>query len=51
MHWPSAPGKRVWDWDIHTGVIYLDPSLKALLGYGDDEISNQLEAWGWPCAS
>jgi PAS domain S-box-containing protein len=35
----------VWDWDIRTGAIYLDPSLKALLGYRDDEISNQLEAW------
>ena len=35
----------VWDWDIRTGAIYLDPSLKALLGYEDDEISNQLEAW------
>ena len=41
----SAGKVGVWDWDIHTGVIYLDPSLKALLGYGDDEISNQLEAW------
>jgi PAS domain S-box-containing protein len=35
----------VWDWDIRSGVIYLDPNLKALLGYEDDEIPNQLEAW------
>jgi PAS domain S-box-containing protein len=35
----------VWDWDIRTGAIYLDPSLKALLGYEDDDIPNQLEAW------
>jgi PAS domain S-box-containing protein len=35
----------VWDWDIRTGAIYLDPSLKALLGYENDEIPNQLELW------
>lgn len=35
----------VWDWDIRTGAIYLDPILKALLGYEDDEIPNQLEVW------
>ncbi len=35
----------VWDWDIRAGAIYLDLSLKALLGYEDDEIPNQLEAW------
>jgi PAS domain S-box-containing protein len=41
----SAGKVGVWDWDIRTGTIYLDPNLKALLGYEDDEISNQLEAW------
>jgi len=35
----------VWDWNIETGDFYLDPNLKALLGYSDDEIPNDLEAW------
>jgi PAS domain S-box-containing protein len=36
----------VWDWDLETGKIYLDPSLKAMLGYADDEIENHLDDWG-----
>ncbi|MCK4624602.1 MAG: PAS domain S-box protein [Phycisphaerae bacterium] len=36
----------VWDWDLVTNAIYLDPHLKAMLGYADDEIPNRLEEWG-----
>jgi PAS domain S-box-containing protein len=35
----------VWEWNIKTGEFYLDPNLKALLGYSDDEIPNDLEQW------
>jgi PAS domain S-box-containing protein len=35
----------VWDWDIISSVIYLDPMLKAMLGYRDDEIPNHLDDW------
>jgi PAS domain-containing protein len=35
----------VWDWDIASGRIYLDPILKALLGFEEFEISNKIEAW------
>ena len=35
----------VWDWDIISGHFYLDPILKALLGYREEEIPNELEAW------
>ncbi|MBW4520955.1 MAG: PAS domain S-box protein [Scytolyngbya sp. HA4215-MV1] len=41
----SAGEVGVWDWNIETGEIYLDPILKALLGYEDWEIPNRLEIW------
>ena len=36
----------VWDWNVETGEIYLDPKLKAMLGYADHEIKNHLDDWG-----
>jgi PAS domain S-box-containing protein len=36
----------VWDWDIETSEIYLDPNLKAMLGFEDHEIRNHLHDWG-----
>ena len=41
----SAAKVGVWDWDIKTGDFYLDPSIKAILGYTDDEIPNDIETW------
>jgi len=35
----------VWDWDIATGKIYFSPPWKALLGYAEDEVSDQIEEW------
>ncbi|MCK5452940.1 MAG: PAS domain S-box protein, partial [Calditrichia bacterium] len=35
----------VWDLDIKTGEMYIDPILKALLGYDDHEIDNYQKAW------
>ena len=35
----------VWDWDIESGHIYLDPLLKALLGFEESEIPNEITAW------
>ena len=35
-----------WDWNLDTGEIYVDPNLKAMLGYQDDEIRNHLDDWG-----
>ena len=43
----TAAGRvGVWDWTVETGEIYVDPSLKALLGYEDREIRNHLDEWG-----
>ena len=35
----------VWDWNIQTDEFYLDPNVKAILGYQDKEIPNDLEVW------
>ncbi len=35
----------VWEWDIATNHLYIDPHLKAQLGYADDELENSLDAW------
>lgn len=35
----------IWEWDICTNELYLDPSLKRLLGYEDGEIRNHLNDW------
>jgi PAS domain S-box-containing protein len=41
----SAAKVGVWDWNIETGDFYLDPNIKAILGYTDDEIPNDIEVW------
>jgi PAS domain-containing protein len=33
-----AGGVGVWDWNLVTGEIYVDPFLKELLGFEDHEI-------------
>jgi PAS domain S-box-containing protein len=35
----------VWDLEIVSGEMYIDPILKVLLGYDDHEIDNQLKSW------
>ncbi|HEY9405238.1 MAG TPA: PAS domain S-box protein [Pyrinomonadaceae bacterium] len=35
----------IWDLDLETDDLYLSPNLKALLGYTDDELENDLDAW------
>jgi PAS domain S-box-containing protein len=35
----------VWDWDLENNSIYIDPTLKEMLGYSDDEIKNDIEEW------
>jgi PAS domain S-box-containing protein len=36
----------LWDLNLETGDMFVDPALKALLGYADHEIPNRLEDWG-----
>ncbi len=35
----------VFEWNLVTGEFYLDPTVKRMLGYNDDEIPNDLERW------
>ena len=35
----------VWDSNLITKEFYIDPNLKAILGYSDEEIPNTLENW------
>lgn len=42
----NAGQAGVWDWNIETNEIYIDPALKALLGYEDHEIRNHMDDWG-----
>jgi hypothetical protein len=44
-HAVEAANIGIWDWDLDTNEIYLAPNLKALIGYADDEIANNLDAW------
>jgi PAS domain S-box-containing protein len=41
----SAGGVGVWDWNLETDEIYVDPVLKAVLGYENHEIRNHLADW------
>ncbi|UCD17055.1 MAG: PAS domain S-box protein, partial [Candidatus Zixiibacteriota bacterium] len=42
----SAGKVGVWDWNLETNDIYVDPNMKATLGYKDREIRNHLNDWG-----
>ena len=35
----------IWEWDLHTNQIYLDPILKEMLGFEDWEIRNHIDDW------
>jgi PAS domain S-box-containing protein len=42
----AAGAVGVWDWNLESNDIYVDPKLKAMLGYDDAEIPNRLQDWG-----
>jgi PAS domain S-box-containing protein len=35
----------VWDWNLKTDTIYVDPRLKAILGFDDHEIGGRIDEW------
>lgn len=41
----AAGGVGVWDWNLKTDEIYIDPALKRALGFEDREIDNHIDAW------
>lgn len=36
----------VWDWNFEKDELYVDPQLKSLLGFEDEEITNHPTDWG-----
>ncbi len=42
----KAGQSGIWDLDLETNEIYVDPVLKKILGYEDHEIKNHLDEWG-----
>ncbi len=42
----AAGAVGVWDWNFELNQLFIDPGLKALLGYDDAEISTAPEDWG-----
>jgi len=36
----------LWDWNMETNDVYVDPEIKAVLGFRDDEIRNNVDDWG-----
>jgi PAS domain S-box-containing protein len=42
----AAGAVGVWDWNFGTGEIYVDPTLKAILGFDDSEITTRVDDWG-----
>ncbi len=42
----AAGAVGVWDWNLETNEVYVDASLKAILGFADAEISTRGDDWG-----
>ena len=41
----SAGEVGVWDWNLKTNELYVAPNLKAMLGYGHDEVNPNWSEW------
>jgi PAS domain S-box-containing protein len=41
----EGSGYGVWDWDLKTNRVFFSKQWKAMLGYSEDEIENNLTEW------
>lgn len=47
-HWPfvlEVAGDGVWDWNCNTDKVFFSPQWKAMLGYREEDIGDNLEEW------
>ena len=40
-----AGGVGIWEWNLSTGEIYVDPVLAEILGYQDHEVGDHMDVW------
>ncbi len=40
-----AGGIGVWDWNLETGEIHVDPFIKEILGFADHEVRDHVDEW------
>ena len=41
----AAGGVGIWDWNLVTNEVYVDPVLAQILGYEEEEIGSHLDDW------
>ena len=41
----TSANDGLWDWDLKFNSIYYSPRWKEMLGYGEDEIKNNIDEW------
>jgi PAS domain S-box-containing protein len=41
----SASQEGIWDWDLGTNTVFFSPRWKGMLGYGEEEVSNDFSEW------
>jgi len=41
----TATNDGIWDWDLTSDLVYFSPRWKAIIGYKDNEIANDLDEW------
>ena len=41
----EGTGDGLWDWDVPGGRVYYSPSWKSMLGFGPDEVGQDLSEW------
>ena len=41
----EGAGEGVWDWNLHTGTLFMSLRLKEMLGYAENELSDSYDSW------